>query len=314
MLRWPLLHFALIGSALFALDRLRTVPDTPIEAAPIELSAERVEALRAAWVRDSGRLPTEAELRASIRHYLDDEILLREALARGLDRSDPVVRERLLRNMRFLFPQRRASDDALLHEAAALGMNRSDPVVRRRLVQAMERRLVRAVPVDPQALAAYRERHPARYRAPARLSFRHVFFSDDGARADARAELEALRARLLRGEVDAARSGDAFLLGAEFRAWSAAQVGARFGRDFADALVQAPEQTWTGPLRSAFGWHLVQVTARVAEGGDPPPQQQAQLLRAWQDEARAQQLREALQRLRARYPVVGLPAADAGGA
>lgn len=311
-LRQPLLHFALIGGALFAFDRARPAPDVEEMPAPIEISAVQLEHLRESWVNDSGRVPTATELRASLQRYIDDEILVREALARGLDRSDPVVRERLLRNMRFLYPQRRASDDALLGEAAVLGMSRSDPVVRRRLLQTMERRLVGAVPVDARAVADYRDRHAARYRAPARLSFRQVFL-DGTARADARGELERLRAQLRGSDVEVP-PGDVFLLGREFSSWSTAQIGTRFGASFADALAQAPDATWIGPLRSVYGWHLVQVTARSAAGQDTPPELQAQLLRAWQDEARAQQLTEALQRLRSRYRVVGLPAADGGAA
>lgn len=311
-LRHPVLHFALIGGVLFAFDRARTAPIPEATPAPIEISAAQLGHLRASWMSDSGRTPTAAELRASLQRYVDDEILVREALARGLDRSDPVVRERLLRNMRFLYPQRRASDDALLAEAAALGMSRSDPVVRRRLQQTMERRLVGAVPVDTRAVADYRDRHAARYRAPARLSFRHVFLSDDAGHTDARLELEQLCARLHDGEV--APPGDAFLLGREFSSWSTAQIGERFGVSFVEALEQAPDGTWIGPLRSAYGWHLVQVTARSAAGRDTPPELQAQLLRAWQDEARAQQLHEALERLRSRYRVVGMPVADGAAA
>ncbi|MFA5938054.1 MAG: hypothetical protein WC809_01765 [Sinimarinibacterium sp.] len=312
LLRRPLLHFMVLGALLFTLQRwLLPEEPLPFDDTPIRINAAAIAQLRESWLRDSGRAPTAAQLQASLQRYIDDEILVREALGRGLGRSDPVVRERLLRNMRFLYPERRVGDDTLLSEAAALGMTRSDPVVRRRLLQAMERRLVDAVPLDAQALAAYGERHAARYRPSGRISFRHVFLSDDIDHADPRAALEQLRTGLDRGEADAQLAGDAFLLGREFSSWTAAQVGARFGTDFAESLAQASTQAaagaWIGPLRSVFGWHLVEVTARVAGGQDTPPELQAQLVRAWQDEARAQSLRAELQRLRARYRVVGLP-------
>jgi parvulin-like peptidyl-prolyl isomerase len=44
---------------------------------------------------------------------------------------------------------------------------------------------------------------------------------------------------------------------------SAREVGDLFGRAFAVQLTKLSEQdTWQGPLRSAFGWHAVQLTER----------------------------------------------------
>jgi parvulin-like peptidyl-prolyl isomerase len=40
-------------------------------------------------------------------------------------------------------------------------------------------------------------------------------------------------------------------------------VALSFGTAFADALATAPEGAWFGPVQSAFGWHLVRITAHT---------------------------------------------------
>ncbi len=55
-LRYPLLHFLLLGGLLFlAQDFL------PRPADPIRVSAADIERLRQDWARDTGRVPTPAD-------------------------------------------------------------------------------------------------------------------------------------------------------------------------------------------------------------------------------------------------------------
>ena len=68
----------------------------------------------------------------------DQEVWLREALARGYHESDAIVRRRLARNMRFAGGDPERTDAELVDEAIALGMHESDLVVQRRLVQKMK--------------------------------------------------------------------------------------------------------------------------------------------------------------------------------
>ena len=72
-LRYPLLHFLLFGGLLFlAQDFL------PRPADSIRVSAADIERLRQDWARDTGRVPTPAELRVSADRWLEDEALLRD--------------------------------------------------------------------------------------------------------------------------------------------------------------------------------------------------------------------------------------------
>lgn len=298
LLRQPLLHFVLLGGALWFVERQWQMPEAAEAPAPITIAQSDIERLRADWRRETGRLPTEAQLSASIEHHVDDELLMAEALRLDLDQSDPIARDRLLRNMQFAFPDRRASAATLLAEARTMGMSHSDLIVRRRLVQVMERRLVAAVPFDSAAFEQYLDAHRERYEQSARTQFRQVFFAD----ATERASIDRALARLQNESADPAALGDSFLHGGEFPPLSAAEIERRFGADFSSALNDLPQGRWVGPLRSAYGWHLVEVQQRVVAAA-PAEQSRSQALRAWLAAQQPRVLRAALAQLREQYEV-----------
>ncbi|HWA07999.1 MAG TPA: hypothetical protein VG838_00890 [Opitutaceae bacterium] len=110
LLREPLVHFLLLGGALFGIFALagRWTEQRPDR---IVITPGLIENLQLGFARSARRDPTPQELDAVIEDYVREEVLNREAVARGLDRDDPVVRRRLRERMEFL-----TEDDA---EAAA---------------------------------------------------------------------------------------------------------------------------------------------------------------------------------------------------
>lgn len=294
----PLLHFVLLGALLFAARPL--LPLQRFTTEPIEVSAGEVERLRAEWRAEMRRPPSAVELAAMVRRHADEQRLLREALRLGLDRSDPVVRRRLVQNLRFVRAEPAGDEAALLDEALALGMATRDLVARRRLVQAMEERLAAGVSVSAQEARAYAAAHPQRYGGIARVSFEQVFVDGGKAGADARAaELAVQLAR----EPDAAPAGDAFLLGARFTARSQADLARSFGAEFARAALQAPVGGWTGPLRTPYGLHFLRVNS-VERGGEvdlAAVQRQARY--ALLQERERETVQAQLETLRRRYPL-----------
>jgi PPIC-type PPIASE domain len=93
--REPLVHFLALAALLFGAYHLLT-PSEPIviERASIDELARGQEALLARPLSDDER-------RALVESAIDDEVLLREAYRRGLDR-DAVVRQHLVQKMRFI--------------------------------------------------------------------------------------------------------------------------------------------------------------------------------------------------------------------
>lgn len=92
--REPLLHFVLIGAALFALDQYfvskEEYPLTIVLDSSVDDEARSV--FRAARSRE----PDGQELAALRQIWLDNEVLYREGLALQVDRGDPTIRERVI--------------------------------------------------------------------------------------------------------------------------------------------------------------------------------------------------------------------------
>lgn len=306
------LHFLLIGAALFGLSRM---PWSEAEERTITVSAAEIRDLRRSWLSQTGSLPTQAELEDLARAAGDDEILYREARARGLARTDTVVRQRLVRNMRFLVGDEEADDEGLYRDALALGMDRNDVVVRRRLIQqmrfALEEAAARTEP-DEGALQRYLDEHREDLAPPARVRLSHVFLSRErrGAAlgADARRVLAELRTS--RVSPDAATGlGDPLPLARHLPPKSEAELAKLLGPRFARAAMAAPIGGWSDPIESSYGLHLVWVHETAAAAAPPLDAVRTRVRAAVLQERRREALRSELARLRERYElrVDGMP-------
>jgi hypothetical protein len=91
LLREPLVHFLIAGTAVFALFGGETAPDER----RIVIDGARIERLAGQFAQSFRRLPSGAELDALIREDVKDEVYYREALRLGLDRDDEVVKRRM---------------------------------------------------------------------------------------------------------------------------------------------------------------------------------------------------------------------------
>ena len=93
-MREPLLHFVLLGAALFGVDHvLASRADDPNR---IAVDAEVDRQAIATFTAARGHAPNEAELYALRRVWLDNEVLYREGIALGLDKGDNAIRERVI--------------------------------------------------------------------------------------------------------------------------------------------------------------------------------------------------------------------------
>lgn len=125
-LREPLVAFLLIGALLFAAHSLLESRRTP----QIRITAETSAALQADFVAIAGRAPSAAEIAKLEREYVVDELLLREAVERGLHLSSGAVRSRLVEDMRreIAGPLPDPSDEQLVDfYSSHLDLYRSEP-------------------------------------------------------------------------------------------------------------------------------------------------------------------------------------------
>jgi len=101
LLREPLVHFLLIGTALFLAFDLAGKRD---DGAPgtIVITREQLASLASGFTRTWQRPPTDEEMEGLIQNRLREEVFCREALALGLDKDDAVIRRRLRQKMEFV--------------------------------------------------------------------------------------------------------------------------------------------------------------------------------------------------------------------
>ena len=314
-MRWlksPPVHFVTIGLALFALERHSATP-LPVTPRPmVVITAERLAQARAQVGPSTASEPAPDE-QGVVERAVDEEILYREALARGLDRRDPSVRFRLVEKMRFLVEGENgtstATDDELYRKAIALGLDRDDVIVRGILVRQMRLLLKRApnepVPGDAELLA-YLDRHRDEYVEPGRVTFWHVFLAADrrglATDADARALLTRLATEAT-PPAEALRRGDPFPPGSHLRAQSAQDLTRVFGADFARAVAALEPGGWVGPVRSAYGVHLVKVEAKEPAQTPSLDAVRSRLVAQVLEERHEAHLAMALRALRAKYAV-----------
>ncbi len=99
--RWlsePLVHFLLLGAAIFVVLGWRGGPEDPLSRT-IHLTRDDQARLAVNFAEIMGRPPTQAELDGVIKGWVRDEVLYREALRLGLDEGDAVIRKRLAQKM-----------------------------------------------------------------------------------------------------------------------------------------------------------------------------------------------------------------------
>jgi peptidyl-prolyl cis-trans isomerase C len=266
--REPLLHFAVLGAAIFVLHAWTVRAPSVDTRQVIEVPAEQVDRLANVWRRQWQRPPSRHELRAVIDGYVREEVLYRRALALGLDKNDSMIRQRLAQKVQFL-----SEDIAELAEP------------------------------DEATLRRFFEERAGAYVTPETLSFTHVYFSrgrrNGAAEADAKRALETL-AR----DPAAAELGDPFVLPFTFTRASAADVASQLGEGFAAAMRDFSVGTWEGPVASSYGVHLVRVSERT-EGRRPDLSEvRSQVLQDYRHAQRDEANRALIEGLRAGYRVV----------
>ena len=139
LLREPLLHFLLIGLALFLLYG-RVSPGNS-DSRRIVISQSQVDDMVRQFQSTWTRPPTPAEIRGLIDTYVHDEIVYREGLSMGLDKDDAVIKRRI-----------RQKYELIAEEEG------------------------RSAPTDAD-LAAYLKAHPAEFLRPAIVTFDQVHFA-----------------------------------------------------------------------------------------------------------------------------------------
>jgi AcrR family transcriptional regulator len=228
LLREPLVHFLALGAILFLIGILRGEAAGPA-ANHIAVTPGAIERLLADFRLTWQRKPTEQEFRGLVEEYLKEEMLYRTALEMGLDRDDQVIRRRLRQRVEFLTAD---------------------------LVESFE-------PTEEE-LQAYLDANPDPYRQEMTVTFLQAYIGERGGpeqdESRALALLEELRAN---PNTDPEQVGDPFMHPPAFWDIREMEVSSLFGEGFAAQLLELPLGEWSGPVTSAFGFHVVRVDGLV---------------------------------------------------
>ncbi len=275
--RWarePLLHFLLIGAALFVIYHwLNPTAINSESSRRIELTNDDIRQLEISWTAQWQRPPTPEEMRNLVEDKVHQEILYREALALGLDRGDTIVKRRLAQKMEFLADDVSALRDPSLDE-----------------------------------LKGWYAKNGSQFSLPSRITFRHLYFSPDKRGAQARDAAAGARATLpdmSAATIDLTTLGDPFMFQDHYGESTPDQVANVFGKQFTEELFKLTPGKWHGPVESGLGWHLIWVDS-ITPGRTPEFEEVdvSQIKSQWLSAQRAETKRELFAAIKARYEIV----------
>lgn len=311
ILRSPVLHFLLVGGALFGLAILfgldRSGASPVPESATSSATSQGPSGGLTGGKDDPGTIRVERTALIAFIQSRTRMALAAEAEQAFDSATEPVRRDWIDRFVR---------EEALVREARSLGLDRSDELIRRRLVQQMEF-LVEDVGSsalavsDAEIAAAYRQREQE-LREPETVRFAHVFVREERVREEtggrAEAEARSLLARLNREQVGfdgALALGDRFLYDRSYVDRTLAEVRSHFGESMAETIASIPVDAvrWTGPHRSKHGLHLVLLTARSPSRLPPLAEVADSLRESLLREKREQMLERGIDGILSRYAI-----------
>ena len=261
----PMLHFLLIGIALFGAYRWMAPGDSG--GRRIVITQGVVDDLVSQHVAARGREPSTTELNHLIESYVRDEILYREGVKLGLERDDIVVKRRVRQKIELI-----AEEDA------------STPA-----------------PTDAD-LTAYLKANQARFAQPAILTFEQVFIAASTSSPGVVRAVAVTREALRKG-ADPESLGRPTLLPYRMTRTPADLVARDFGVAFAAALETVPVGEWVGPIDSSFGAHYVRVSDRTPAVVPQLAAVRDHVVREWENERRQRASNDAYTKLRGEYTI-----------
>ena len=279
LVREPLLHFLLLGAAIFGLHLWANRGSSGAEPSrQILLTFDELSQLEIYFESQWRRPPTPDELDRMVEDKIREEVLYREALAMGLDKDDTIVKRRMAQKMQFL-----AEDVAAAREPTS------------------------------DELRAWFEKNGDKFALPSRVSFRHLYFGSDrrGPRAhdDAVAALAKLAGQPQSSKTAAALA-DPFMFRDYYGDRTSEELAKEFGPQFAVAVAKLAPGSWQGPIESGYGWHLVFVDTFVPGRVPAFEEVEPEVKMAWLADQKERTREDTYRALRAKY-IVLMPAPPA---
>ena len=219
ILKDPLLHFILLGAAIFLIYNQVNDSSNEVSDDKIIVTQGRINQMIDNFENTWKRKPSKAELQSLIDDYVIEEIYYRQAIALGMDQDDTMIRRRLRQKLEFI------SDNM-----ASI-----------------------AEPTD-QELTEYLTENGDKFRQPAKYTLHHLYFSPEkhGENLQQYADKQKEVA-----DSGGKPQGDHTMLPKDFRLATAKILDGSLGAGFSEGLQGMKVGSWQGPIPSRYGLHLV---------------------------------------------------------
>ena len=222
LIKEPFFLFFLLGAFLFIMYT-RAAGYIDQKNRQIFVRQTQIALLEESFRKTWNRSPTENELTAQIDNFVMDEIFSKEAVAMGLDKTDPAIKRRLRQIMEMMM-----DDYATIY------------------------------PTENQ-LRTYLSENQEKFRQDPRISFRHTYFPLEN-KEEAIQFLSRLQKSL---SVDEHSMRGLLLIPDRFEDESEREIERLFGNMFTRELFGLETGDWQGPVQSSYGWHLVKVSQLI---------------------------------------------------
>ncbi|KGJ87354.1 peptidyl-prolyl cis-trans isomerase [Colwellia psychrerythraea] len=270
-LKEPLLHFLLLGAALFYFYAL--VNDNQANDNEISISAAKIVQLKYSFEKTRQRQPSEEELAALVNNYLKEQVAYQKGVEMGLLAGDGIIQKRIQQKVEFIVED---------------SVSRLEP--------------------DDAELSGFLKAHPDDYRSEQFFSFVQLYF-DPSKHRNVTAVLTKTLAQITALDetehtaVKLMPLSDNIFLDYQYTDVSYAFVARYFGSKFADSLVKLSMNTWQQKIQSGYGVHLVQLTQRTGGEIQSLDKVREQVKQDWLNEQRKLSLAKFYQQLFAEYNI-----------
>ena len=271
ILKEPLLHFLLLGAALFYFYAL--ISNDQASDKTITISAAKIGQLKYSFEKTRQRLPSEEELDALVTNYFKEQVAYQKGKELGLLDGDGIIQKRIQQKLEFI----------------------------------VEDTVTSLTPSEEQ-LMVFLTKHREEYRKEQLFSFTQLYFNPQQHK-DIKGDMQAIASTIK--SLTASEQTEENLLGLsdniyleyEYQNMSFSQVARYFGSDFANALVNMELGKWLQNIKSGYGLHIVKLKAK--QGGELQSLDvvRVQLKQAWLNEQREQTLIKFYQSLFDEYQV-----------
>lgn len=266
----PLIHFVLIGAAIFFIYNVMNADAKTSSGENIVIADSDIDRIVEIYERTWSQSPDEKTLQALVQSHVDQEIMYLEGLKLNLDHNDEIIKRRLVQKYEFLVKDLSTAD----------------------------------VATDDDLEAFYQD-YKERYQSPRKVSFHHFYFSPD--RHDNPKELATKAIEnwsTSQIEKDQYRDGsDPFFISSPQQSQTKDQLWQNFGKRFGDELMKVSYIGWYGPIESGLGWHVLYIDDIELPQQAPFDQVKDDVQKDYQEQQLIDYNQKIMESLRAEYNV-----------